>query len=297
MVVLAAAAAALVVLTRDDGPRTEQYGVAGDVKLKLDLYLPELEEGDRAPVLVVVHDGGWNEGSRRDWRSVAEHAQAQGWAVVVPDYRLSEPLVPSWPGAASDLQSALTWVADRSTSLALDLDRVALLGGSAGGQLVATLASVGVQGDPATATEAVGTPAIRAVATWSGPFELSGLASVAGSKPPACGTSMLCTQFWQLLPVVTQYLGCTPTECADAYRAASPVSRVHAGTAPMLIVNATDEPVPLAQARAMVEALEAAGVRHELLQVPGSEHSRGYADEVLDDTLAFLRTEVDRPRS
>ncbi len=278
----------------DGGPHTEVFTSVEGIELSLDLYVPDLDDGQLAPVLVMVHDGGWRDGSRADWRSIAEDAAAEGWAVVVPDYRLSGESTDPWPGAVRDVQAALAWTAEQAAARGLDVERLAILGGSAGGQLVGILATVGASGDPVAAVAPEGTPAIRAAATWSAPFDLAPLASVEGSEPPGCGDSLLCTRFWQVFPVVTQYLGCTPDACPEDYLAASPVHRVGSDTSPMLIVNATDEPVPLAQARAMADALDAAGVESELLQVPGSTHSRGYAEEVLDDTLRFLRAEVDR---
>ena len=60
------------------------------------------------------------------------------------------------------------------------------------------------------------------------------------------------------------------------------------GDSPMLLVNSDAELVPLALVQPMVDALEAAGVEHELLVLAGSRHSRAFSADVMDDTIAFF---------
>ena len=73
-----------------------------------------------------------------------------------------------------------------------------------------------------------------------------------------------------------------------AHAAASPVTHVDKTDSPMLIVNSTNELVPKAQADAMKTALDEAGVANQEIILPGTAHSRAYANRVWDQTVTFL---------
>ena len=64
-------------------------------------------------------------------------------------------------------------------------------------------------------------------------------------------------------------LGATRLEAPDAYHAASPTSYLDRGDPPILILHGTaDRTVKLSQSEEFAEALDSAGVEHELLVIP-----------------------------
>jgi dipeptidyl aminopeptidase/acylaminoacyl peptidase len=72
---------------------------------------------------------------------------------------------------------------------------------------------------------------------------------------------------------VTFFAPFEPDESRDRLRRASPLTHVTATSAPLLMVaGSRDAMRPLAQARRMAAALEAAGVVHQLLVVDGATH-------------------------
>ncbi|MCA1685293.1 MAG: alpha/beta hydrolase, partial [Planctomycetia bacterium] len=77
------------------------YREVGGLRLRLDVYVPDrqpLEAGRGRPVVLAIHGGGWRGGSKTDYgRSLAPLVR-KGLVVVAPDYRLSAPGEPSWPG-------------------------------------------------------------------------------------------------------------------------------------------------------------------------------------------------------
>src|SRR5947207_8932462 len=106
-------------------------------RLALRLYRPFASRaGEALPALVYFHGGGWTIGDLDTHdtvcRSLANQARC---AVVSVDYRLGPEH--KFPAAVDDSVAATRWVAAEATDLALDPDRLAVGGDSAGGNLAA----------------------------------------------------------------------------------------------------------------------------------------------------------------
>lgn len=102
------------------------------------LYRPEGLH-DPAPALFYMHGGGLVRGSVSEsdlWCRAT--ARAAGCAVASVEYRLA-PEHPH-PAPIEDCYAGLSWLAGRAGQLGLDLNRIAVGGGSAGGGLAAALA-------------------------------------------------------------------------------------------------------------------------------------------------------------
>ena len=126
------------------------YATHDGVMLSGDFYVPK---GPGAhPVVVAVHGGGWQAGSRNAYQTWGSYLSERGIAVYSIDYRLSKPGQPSYPQAVHDVIAAIRFVKHNAADLNVDPDRVALMGGSAGGHLVAL---VGLAGDAAPLLEGV----------------------------------------------------------------------------------------------------------------------------------------------
>ena len=239
--------------------------------LSLDLHLPAAAaSGPAPPVVVLVHGGGWRQGSRRTFvpgRTEAEtfgRLTARGWAVVAVDYRLSGEA--TFPAPLDDVRDALRWVRDvGGPEHGLDAARTALWGESAGGHLAALAALAG-------------DPVVRAVVDWYGPSDLT----VLPQEPEPGGG-----------PTREEALLGGPVAAAPAAaRAASPAHQVRAGAPPFLLAHGTaDSFVPYGQSELFAARLRAAGVQVELQTVPGAEHMwRGVddLDTVFAPALDFL---------
>lgn len=255
----------------------------------MDVYVPAAEDATGAGV-VIVHGGGWRIGDKDDYTDEATAIAEAGLAVFNTNYRLERHTERPWPDELVDVQSAVRFVAGHAPVFGVDANRLALLGGSAGGQLAALVGTLGTGWDPAadpSPTDPVGTR-VRAVATWSGLLDLTGLAPRNGARPADCEDDLQCLTVRDP-QLISDYLGCTLDECPGTYATASPVQHVGPRSAQMFVVNSRDEVVPLAQPEAMLDRLVDAGVEHERLFLDGDRHSRAYADEALEPTIGFLR--------
>lgn len=112
-------------------------------KLGLRFYTPKGMSGS-APALFFIHGGGWIYGDLDSHdatcRFLAEEAQVR---VIAVDYRLG-PEAP-FPAAFDDTWAAWKWIVNHAQGLGIDLDRLAVGGDSAGGNLAAIIAQTAVR--------------------------------------------------------------------------------------------------------------------------------------------------------
>ena len=120
--------------------RDVAYGT--DPKQRFDVYIPA--RASHAPVMFVVHGGGWRRGDKAA-RSVVENKVARwtkaGFIVISTNYRLlpaADPIT-----QAGDLALAVSVAQRRLPAWGGDPDRMVLVGHSAGAHLVALLATDG----------------------------------------------------------------------------------------------------------------------------------------------------------
>jgi acetyl esterase/lipase len=113
-------------------------GAPGDPDVRVRVYEPKQKQ-EAVPGVLYIHGGGYivGEPTMTDG-SCVRLVKEVGCVVVSVDYRLA-PETP-YPGPLEDCYAALKWMADNAIELGLDLGRLAICGGSAGGGLTAGLA-------------------------------------------------------------------------------------------------------------------------------------------------------------
>jgi acetyl esterase/lipase len=108
---------------------------------RLDVYEPKKELSTLRPVVLFIHGGSWNSGSKNDfiYKAIGRRLAKQGFVGVVISYRLSpQALVPQ---QADDCARALAWTVANIKEYGGDPARIVLMGHSAGGGLAALLAT------------------------------------------------------------------------------------------------------------------------------------------------------------
>lgn len=116
--------------------------------LKLDVYSPEGSKEPAAPAVIWIHGGGFEDkpgcDKRQDYIVALSRAFAQrGLVSIAVDYRVRKNPSADWSGtisdAVADARTAYAWIAANSTRLKIDVNRLFIAGGSAGGVLAAGL--------------------------------------------------------------------------------------------------------------------------------------------------------------
>lgn len=282
---------------------TYTYKRAGDCDIRADIYLPQ--GSGPHPVIVWIHGGalimGWRGGLPSRQR---ERYLAAGLAVVAIDYRLAPET--KLPGIIEDVRDAFDWVRGSGPSL-FDADpgRVGVVGHSAGGYLT-LMSGFCVAPRPRALVSFYGYGDI--VGPWysqPGPFyrqqplvteddARSGVGDRAISEDRGSGRErfyLYCRQqgLWP-----REVAGRDPAAEPGFFTRFCPVRNVDPRYPPTLLLHGDqDTDVPYEQSVMMAQALDSAGVRHELITIPGGGH--GFddagdeaAESAFERALAFL---------
>jgi acetyl esterase/lipase len=121
--------------------RDVKYGP--DARNVVDIFAPEAGAAGR-PVLMFMHGGGMIRGTKHApgsafYDNIMVFAARHGMVGVNVEYRLA-PQFP-WPAGNEDLSAAVHFVADHAASYGADLNRIYLMGHSAGATHVASYVS------------------------------------------------------------------------------------------------------------------------------------------------------------
>jgi acetyl esterase/lipase len=245
------------------------YQVANNVELKLDVYHSR-EAKSPTPVVMMIHGGGWLVSNKDDYVLTAGPYLAMGFAVVNVEYRPGK--VSLAPASVEDCACALRWIARHAKDYNFDLDKIILTGPSAGGHLA--LMTGMAPGSAGFANECayqddpkVAAPKVAAI------INLFGITDVADLL-----------QGPNLRTYAVSWLGSAPGR-KDLARRISPMTYVRTGLPPILTIHGdADKVVPYSHAVRLHEALTKAGVRNQLLTIPGAGHGWLTAEQ---DLLAF----------
>jgi len=119
---------------------TQNIAYGSEPEQKLDVYRPAT--GDRLPVIVMMHGGGWSGGSKSAMSVVVNkvgHWLPKGYVFVSVETRLvpkADPLQ-----QAGDLAAALAFVQKNAASWGGDASKIVLMGHSAGAHLAALISA------------------------------------------------------------------------------------------------------------------------------------------------------------
>ena len=113
------------------------YCKTGGRKLLLDVFYPYGKTKKARAAIMIIHGGGWRSGNRAQHHALAQRLAALGYVCITPEYRLSTEAL--YPAAVNDLKAALRWMRKNAAKYAIDINKIAVAGFSAGGQLAALL--------------------------------------------------------------------------------------------------------------------------------------------------------------
>lgn len=248
--------------------------------LALDVYLPDQPNG---ACVVVLHGGGFFQGDKSKDADLGALFAERGYVAVVPNYRLAQD--DGFPAPIDDVSAAINWVLGGAlgSDVAIDGERLAVFGSSAGGNLAIEM---GLRR---------GLP----VVSWSGIIEidtwLEEHPSIAPHKSDGISgndSSSSINQSGEDEPFYKWFLLNYLGDDAAAWHAASPLRRVTDDAGTMLLINSLREFVPATGILALHTELTRHGVPATARTLSGSRHAKGYLDEALTDTFAFLTSVI-----
>jgi acetyl esterase/lipase len=125
-------------LVPEGGYDIERDLAYGDLpRQRLDVYVPD-ELAGPAPIVVFFYGGGWESGSKGEFRFVGQALAARGFVTVIPDYRLYPEV--RFPTFVEDGAAAVAWVQRNIGRFGGEPRQIHLMGHSAGAHIAALLA-------------------------------------------------------------------------------------------------------------------------------------------------------------
>jgi acetyl esterase/lipase len=236
--------------------------------------------------------GPWHDGDihAHDWFWPRLSAELGEIALVQVSPRPAHEAV--FPHPYDDLLSILRWLHAHAAEYHLDRERCVLIGASSGAHLAALVATRGTKDQRYLSARAQRQgsqppdplPNICGVVSYAGILDLLGLYDKGSSPsfsryftgPPALKKP--------LATLMSGALKVGHVDRTEMYKSASPLEHAHPDAPPMLLVHGVaDELVPIAQSRAMAEALREAGGGQAplLLEVAEAPHFAMNGDEPL----------------
>lgn len=258
------------------------YGKAGDTELKLDLARPQ--GNGPFPAIVFIHGGGWSGGSRQAYRGEIQEAAKRGYVAATVSYRLMKydeakkettTATPIFPAQIHDAKAAIRWLRANAKKYHVDPDRIGVTGGSAGGHLSLLVGltdpSSGLEGESGNPQQS---SRVQAVVNVFGPTDMA-----------------FCYEKSSVAWIFRLFMGGTPAEAAERYKAASPITYVSKDDPPVLTLHGDqDALVPVEQAKSLDDKMKAAGASHTLMVFKGQGHGFGGASgkKAADATWEFF---------
>ena len=250
--------------------RNLSYVTNGHPRQTLDLYLPTPPAvrtwlttpangyQTKLPLVIWIHGGGFLVGSKDD--TVPLELLPQGYAVASIGYRVSSDA--KFPAQVEDCKASIRWLRANAARFALDPERFAVFGESAGGYLAAMLGTTGDAKEFDVGENLDRSSRVQAVIDFFGPTDfLQNTLAVASVKTPEA-----------LL------IGGAILENKDKAAKANPIAYVTRDDPPFLVVHGdADNLVPYNQSELLEVALKKANVPVTFHTVRGGGHG-GFTD-------------------
>jgi acetyl esterase/lipase len=245
--------------------KTIQFAQPNGVPLRLNVYRPQ--QLGKYPAIVVIHGGGWQNGSPDNNVEFSQYMAHQGYSVISITYRFAPEY--QFPTQLEDVRTAIDYIREHADELEVDVNRMAVMGRSAGAHL-AMLAAYTPDAPP-----------IRAVVNYYGPVNLTTGYQDPPNPDPIDSRKLL-----------REFLGGTPDDRAELYRQASPWNYVNRSLPPsLLIYGRKDHVVQSKFGRRLSEQLKKTGNEVAFIEIPWAEHAFDAVPQGVSNQMALYYTE------
>lgn len=219
----------------------ERLHYGSDAQQFGDLRIPHGNKGPH-PLVVFLHGGFWR--AKYDLTHaghICAALAAKGVATWNLEYRRVGNPGGGWPGTFEDVNNGFRFLAQIARRYALDLNRIAVMGHSAGGQLALALAAH--------------QNSIRSAISLAGVLDLR-----------------LAFQLHLSHDAVVEFMGGSPVEVPEHYREASPAELSLPHVRQLLVHGDKDDTVPVSFSQSYREAKVKRGEKVEFLELPKDGH-------------------------
>ena len=238
---------------------------------KLDLYIPN-KTSKLVPAIINIHGGGWVSGNKDQQGGFSEFFK-NGFLVCNIEYRMTKEA--KAPAAVEDARCALAYLIRNAKKLNIDVNRIVVMGGSAGGHL------------------ALMTGLLENDHRFDG-----NCSDVKNMKVAAIIDKWGITDVWAWAYCckshsAQNWLGDKKADEAFA-KTVSPMTYLKKTSPPIFICHGdADSTVPIEESYVLHDKLKEIGIKTELMVVPHAGHSlRGAKDQInvmTDRILVFLK--------
>jgi acetyl esterase/lipase len=230
-------------------------------------------------VIAYIHGGAWLAGDRAGGHGrLAGYVAGGEYAGVSIGYRLTREAI--WPAQIHDCKAAIRWVRANAKKYNLDPDRIAVMGDSAGGHLVAMLGTSGgvkeLEGDLGAHKDV--SSRVQCVVDLFGPSDLLAMKDFPSSLNHDSASSP-----------EGKLVGGRVSDRKDVAIAASPVTYVSPDDPPFLIIHGNrDMVVPYNQSERLSAAMKKAKVECHFIPIDGGGHGGFHNPEVQNRERQFF---------
>lgn len=257
------------------------YKEINNCEIKGDFYPTQKKN---APLLVYIHGGGLIWGTRNDMNKeqITLYNEA-GYNVFTIDYRLAPET--KLPDIIQDIEDCFIWLqAEGKDKLDYDVDRIAVIGSSAGGYLALSAGTFKIKPKAVVSFYGYGnilgtwytSPSIHFTKTKIVPEMLA--RQLIKNKPISSAPIqtryaiyLYCRQHGKWLDYVT---GLSPSIYGDKLKPYCPVNNLDTDYPPTLLLHGDrDEDVPYKESVQMSESLSNLGVQNKLITIPNGKHT------------------------
>jgi len=232
-----------------------EYTNPDDQHLKLNLARPKGFSG-KAPAVLCIHGGGFRAGKRERWNALCKQLAERGYVAITVTYRLAPKY--KYPAAVHDVKAAVRWLRANAAKYNIDVERIGVVGDSAGGHLVQFLGVTGgvarFEGDGGNAKFS---SSVKCVVNYYGPSDFT----------KSYGKSV------DAAKVLPLWFGGDLSTHRKMHIEASPLYWVTPAAAPTLLLHGSEDPyVNHEQAVWIRDRMKAAEVEVELVSLQGAGH-------------------------
>jgi pectinesterase len=209
----------------------------------------------------------------------------RGYVAVTIEYRLSNEA--KHPAAIHDLKASIRWLRANAARYNIDPNRIAAVGASAGGHLVALLgATNGISSFEGQGGNARFSSAVQSVVDIDGPVTFIDPGNIEKEKKGPYDTN-------------TRLVGGTYEAKPDLWRAASPITHVNGKSAPVLFINSSSYR-PFQQREEMSAKLKELGIVSEIVVISDTPHPfwlfHPWFEPTVEHVDEFLKRTIPRAR-